>query len=74
MSAGSSALQDRGPGIAAEHIGRVFDRFFRANGQPKPGAGLGLAIARELVVAHGGAIACSSKPGEGSEFYFLLPR
>jgi signal transduction histidine kinase len=67
-------VQDHGPGIAAEHIGRVFDRFFRTGDQPKPGAGLGLAIARELVVAHGGAIACTSKPGEGSEFYFLLPR
>ncbi len=65
---------DQGPGISAENIGRVFDRFFRTGEQPKPGAGLGLAIARELVVAHGGSIACNSKPGEGSEFYFLLPR
>jgi signal transduction histidine kinase len=67
-------VKDKGPGIATEHIGRVFDRFFRATDQPKPGAGLGLAIARELVVAHGGSIACSSKPGDGSEFYFMLPR
>lgn len=67
-------IKDQGPGISAEHIGRVFDRFFRANSQSKPGAGLGLAIARELVVAHGGSIACNSAPGEGSEFYFLLPR
>jgi len=67
-------VQDHGPGIASEHIGRVFDRFFRTGDQPKPGAGLGLAIARELVVAHGGAIACTSRAGEGSEFYFLLPR
>jgi two-component system, NtrC family, sensor histidine kinase KinB len=67
-------VQDRGPGISSEHIGRVFDRFFRANAQSKPGAGLGLAIARELVVAHGGSIACNSTPGEGSEFYFVLPR
>jgi signal transduction histidine kinase len=65
---------DQGPGISPENIGRVFDRFFRGAEQPKPGAGLGLAIARELVVAHGGSIACNSKPGEGSEFYFLLPR
>ncbi len=68
------AVHDNGPGIATEHIGRVFDRFFRTGDQPKPGAGLGLAIARELVVAHGGAIACNSTPGVGSEFYFLLPR
>ena len=67
-------VQDQGPGISAEHIGRVFDRFFRANSHSKPGAGLGLAIARELVVAHGGSIACNSAPGEGCEFYFVLPR
>ncbi len=65
---------DEGPGISADDIGRVFDRFFRASGQMKPGAGLGLAIARELVVAHGGSIACNSTPGQGCEFYFMLPR
>ena len=65
---------DQGPGISPDDVGRVFDRFFRAGAHPKPGAGLGLAIARELVVAHGGAIACTSNPGQGSEFYFLLPR
>ncbi len=69
------SVHDQGPGISAENVGRVFDRFFRAAAdQPKPGAGLGLAIARELVVAHGGSIACNSTPGEGSEFYFVLPR
>ena len=68
------SVHDCGPGISSEHIGRVFDRFFRGSDQTKPGAGLGLAIARELVVAHGGSIACSSTPGEGSEFYFVLPR
>jgi NtrC-family two-component system sensor histidine kinase KinB len=68
------SVQDQGPGISADNIGRVFDRFFRATNHRQPGAGLGLAIARELVVAHGGSIACTSKPGEGSEFYFVLPR
>ncbi len=68
-------VRDQGPGISSESIGRVFDRFYRAPNQTtKPGAGLGLAIAREVVVAHGGSIACNSTPGEGSEFYFLLPR
>lgn len=69
------AVKDQGPGIPADSVGRVFERFFRAPNQEKrPGAGLGLAIAREIVVAHGGSIACTSKEGEGSEFYFVVPR
>ncbi len=68
-------VRDQGPGIPPELIGRIFERFFRAPNQDKrPGAGLGLAIAREIVVAHGGSIACTSNEGEGSEFYFVLPR
>ncbi|HVS54351.1 MAG TPA: ATP-binding protein [Opitutaceae bacterium] len=68
------SVRDQGPGIPPESVGRVFDRFYRAPDQKtKPGAGLGLAIAREIVVAHGGSIACHSRPGEGCEFYFLLP-
>jgi signal transduction histidine kinase len=66
-------VRDRGDGIPAESIAHVFDRFYRAPGQTKTGAGLGLAISREIVVAHGGTIACSSLSGEGTEFYFLLP-
>lgn len=67
------SVRDVGPGIPAESLARVFDRFYRAPGQSKSGAGLGLAIAREIIVAHGGSIACASEPGEGCEFYFLLP-
>lgn len=68
-------VRDQGPGIPSDSVGRIFDRFYRAPNQEKrPGAGLGLAIAREIVVAHGGSIACTSKEGEGSEFYFVLPR
>ena len=68
------AVRDEGPGVDASSLPRVFDRFYRAPGQEgKTGAGLGLAIAREIVVAHGGSIACSSEPGHGAEFYFLLP-
>jgi signal transduction histidine kinase len=68
------AVRDEGPGIAAESLPHVFDRFYRAPGQGgKSVAGLGLAIAREIVVAHGGSIACVSEPGRGAEFYFLLP-
>ncbi len=67
------AVRDEGPGIPAASLPCVFDRFYRAPNQEKTGAGLGLAIAREIVVAHGGSIACTSEPGRGAEFYFLLP-
>ena len=68
-------VRDQGPGIPAEHVGRIFERFYRAPHQDtRPGAGLGLASAREIGVAHGGSIACTSTEGEGSEFYFVLPR
>ena len=68
------AVRDRGPGIPTSSTAHVFERFYRAPEQTKSGAGLGLAIAREIVVAHGGSIACTSQVGEGSEFFFLLPR
>ncbi len=68
-------VRDTGPGIPAESVAHVFDRFYRAPGQEKKsGAGLGLAIAREIVVAHGGSISCENQPGRGTEFVFLLPR
>lgn len=69
------SVRDQGPGIPPESVGRIFDRFYRAPNQEKrSGAGLGLAIAREIVVAHGGSIACANGEGEGAEFYFVLPR
>ncbi|HMD62029.1 MAG TPA: ATP-binding protein [Opitutaceae bacterium] len=67
------SVRDDGGGIPPEALPRIFDRFYRVPGQSKPGAGIGLAIAREIVVAHGGSIACSSTPGGGTEFHFLLP-
>ncbi|HUJ45196.1 MAG TPA: ATP-binding protein [Opitutaceae bacterium] len=66
-------VRDRGSGIPPESLPHVFDKFYRVPGQAKKGAGLGLAIAREIVVAHGGSIACASTPGAGSDFHFLLP-
>jgi signal transduction histidine kinase len=66
-------VRDEGPGIPPESQARVFEKFYRVPGQTKKGSGLGLALARELVVAHGGSIACSSAPGRGSDFHFLLP-
>jgi len=66
-------VRDQGPGIPEGSVHSVFDKFYRVPGQEKKGAGLGLTISREIVVAHGGSIACANLPGEGSDFYFLLP-
>jgi signal transduction histidine kinase len=68
------SVLDDGPGIPHEFQPRVFDRFFRIPGSTgSTGIGLGLAIAREIIVAHGGEIGLKSAPGKGSEFYFDLP-
>lgn len=67
------AVRAEGAGIPAESVASAFDWFYCAPGQAKSGAGLGLAIAREIVVAHGGSIACASEPGRGIEFYLRLP-
>ncbi len=66
------SVLDHGPGVADEHKDRIFDRFYRVPGQPKKGAGLGLSIAREVVLAHGGRIGVRDAPGGGSDFYFVL--
>jgi NtrC-family two-component system sensor histidine kinase KinB len=63
---------DRGTGIPEDYQAHIFERFFRVPGQARAGAGLGLSIAREIVVAHGGRIGVRSQPGQGSEFYFVL--
>jgi two-component system OmpR family sensor kinase len=67
---------DTGPGIPADDLPHVFDRFWRADrgrARAQGGAGLGLAIARQLVLAHGGAIGVESEPGKGACFWFTLP-
>lgn len=65
---------DRGAGIPEEEQSRIFDKFYRGTKEQNlKGTGMGLAIAREIIRAHGEEISVSSKPGEGSEFFFSLP-
>jgi signal transduction histidine kinase len=67
------SVTDSGPGISAQELPRVFDRFWQGSGSEGGGAGLGLAIATRIVEAHGGRIGVDSQPGEGSTFWFELP-
>jgi two-component system sensor histidine kinase ResE len=70
-------VDDTGPGMPPEVSKRIFERFYRADPSRKSGngqsAGLGLAIAREIIQAQGGTIAVSSTPGQGSHFEVKLP-
>jgi two-component system OmpR family sensor kinase len=67
-------VTDRGPGIAPEHHERIFERFYRVDAsRTTRGAGLGLAIARDIVERHGGTLAVSSVPGHGATFTVRIP-
>lgn len=70
-------VADNGPGIRADELGRVFDRFYRSSG-PRPGgsggSGLGLAITSRLVELHGGTITAANRPQGGAVFTITLPR
>jgi two-component system, chemotaxis family, sensor kinase Cph1 len=67
-------VRDTGPGIPAENLEYVFDRFWQARQTHRLGTGLGLAIARGIVEAHGGRIWAQSELGQGSTFQFTIPR
>lgn len=67
------AVADTGPGIASDELPQLFQPFWQARGGSGEGAGLGLAIARGIVEAHGGTIWAESVPGEGSTFHFTIP-
>jgi two-component system phosphate regulon sensor histidine kinase PhoR len=69
-------IQDQGMGIAQEHLGHIFDAFYRVDSTltyKVSGTGLGLAIVKSIVEAHQGTIRVESEPGKGSRFYVLLP-
>ncbi len=71
------SVRDFGQGIASEHIGRIFERFYRvdkARSRESGGTGLGLAIARHVVESLGGRIWAKSEMNQGSTFLFTLPR
>ena len=68
------AVTDTGSGIPAAHLERIFEPFYQVPGtQDLGGVGLGLAIARDIVQAHGGEIHCESEEGRGTTFWFTLP-
>jgi two-component system phosphate regulon sensor histidine kinase PhoR len=78
VAAGELAIsvRDRGPGIAREHLPRLFERFYRvdkARSRDLGGTGLGLAIVKHIAQAHGGRVSVESAPGQGSTFRIHLP-
>jgi signal transduction histidine kinase len=67
------SVADSGAGIAQEDLGRLFEKFWQRRRSDRRGVGLGLAIARGIVSAHGGRIWAESQVGIGSTFHFTLP-
>ena len=69
------SVQDDGPGIPAEALERVFERFYRVDkgrSREQGGTGLGLAIVKHIVQSHGGAVWAKSEPGHGATFFFTF--
>ncbi|MBU1888090.1 MAG: response regulator [Candidatus Omnitrophica bacterium] len=67
-------VSDTGEGIAPENLDKVFDKFTRVTAEKKEGTGLGLPIAKDIVVLHKGRMWVKSELGKGSQFYFTLPK
>jgi PAS domain S-box-containing protein len=68
------SVADSGPGISADDVPRLFERFWQRDGAASRGVGLGLGIAKGIVEAHGGRIWVDNPPGGGATFSFTLPR
>jgi signal transduction histidine kinase len=71
-----ATVRDTGPGIPAEHLPNVFEHFYRADrarARKDGGSGIGLAVVKQLVEAHGGRVWVESPPGEGATFGLVLP-
>jgi signal transduction histidine kinase len=69
-------VEDTGPGIPAEHLPHVFERFYvadKSRSKKLGGTGLGLAIVKHIVLAHKGTVSVKSRLGEGTTFSVLLP-
>lgn len=70
-------VEDQGPGIAAKHLPRIFERFYRvdkARARTQGGTGLGLAIVKHIATIHGGRVEVTSQVSQGSRFSLFLPR
>lgn len=70
-------VRDDGPGLPAEALERVFERFYRvdkARSREQGGTGLGLSIVKHIIQSHGGRVWVKSEPGKGATFYFTLPQ
>src|SRR6185503_465021 len=66
-------VRDTGPGISADEIPHIFDRYWRGSRPRYGGLGLGLAISKGIVEGHDGRIWVESRPGKGATFQFALP-
>jgi two-component system, OmpR family, sensor histidine kinase MprB len=74
VGAGTVVVRDHGPGLEPGDLDRVFDRFYRAPAaRTMPGSGLGLSIARDIAIGHGGTLTAANRAGGGAVFTLVLP-
>jgi len=67
-------IQDTGPGIPQDQADKIFDKFVRVVAEKKEGTGLGLPIAKDIIILHKGRIRVESESGKGSRFIFIIPK